>query len=220
MKILLVEDDFLLGEAIQASLTYESLSVDWFTDGISAENAISLTNYDGAILDICIPGKTGIEVLKNIRRQGNDLPVIILTALGTVSDRVTGLDHGADDYMVKPFDITELSARLRALVRRSKGRVLSKITHHDIVVMPDTKTVTKGGITIDLSRQEYLILTKLLENQDRLFSQQDLTTHIYSWDKEIGSNTVEVYIHYLRKKFGKSLIRNKRGVGYVIERSR
>ena len=218
MKILLAEDDPLLGEAIQAGLTYGGMRVDWFTDGNSAQSAIELSDYDGAILDICMPGQSGIELLKKVRKQGRDLPVLILTALGTVTNKVTGLDSGADDYMVKPFDMEELQARLRALVRRSKGRIEPKIQYMDITIFPDMKIVHQHGQVVDLTRQEYLILLKLVESQGRYYSQEDLIDHLYSWSQDIGSNAIQVHIHHLRKKLGKSLIRNKRGFGYVIEK--
>jgi two-component system response regulator QseB len=218
MKILLAEDDRLLGEAIEAGLSYEGMSVDWFKDGTSAQAALELSVYDGAILDICMPGQSGIELLKRMRKDGSDMPVLMLTALGTVADRVTGLDSGADDYLVKPFDMDELQARLRALVRRSKGRTEPRIRYLDITITPDSKIVEKAGQAIDLSRQEYLVLLKLIESQGRYFSQQELINHLYSWSQDIGSNTIQVHIHYLRKKLGKSLIKNKRGFGYIIEK--
>jgi two-component system response regulator QseB len=218
VRILLAEDDVLLGDAIQVGLSYEGICVDWFRDGISAEKAIGSGVYDGAVLDICMPGQSGIEVLKSLRGRGGDLPVLMLTALGTVADRVTGLDFGADDYLVKPFDIDELLARLRALVRRSNGRAEPEIRHLDITIFPNSRTVKKSHEVVDLSRQEYLILQKLVENCGRIYSQQELTDYLYRWDQNIGSNTVQVYIHHLRKKLGKPLIKNRRGIGYVIEK--
>ncbi len=217
MKILLAEDDHLLGEAIEASLKFEGLSVDWFKRGDVAEEALKLNTYDSVILDIGLPGRNGLEVLKNIRAVGNSIPVLLLTALGSVTDRVSGLDYGADDYLVKPFDMDELLARLRALVRRAAGRSEPNIKFKDITITPSTRQVKQSGSLVEVSRYEYLILMRLIENRGRAYSQQSLSDYIYDWREEIESNTVQVHIHHLRKKLGKSLIKTKRGVGYVIE---
>jgi two-component system response regulator QseB len=218
MKILLAEDDTLLGEAIEASLAFEGMSVDWFKRGDIAEDALSLNTYDSLILDIGMPGRNGLEVLKNIRAQGNAIPVLLLTALGSVTDRVSGLDYGADDYLVKPFDMDELLARLRALVRRSAGRSEPTIQYKDITIMPNNRRVEQSGREIELSRHEYLILCHLIENRGRIYSQQALTDYVYPWNEEVESNTIQVHIHHIRKKLGKSLIQTRRGVGYVIEK--
>lgn len=217
MKVLLAEDDHLLGEAIEASLKFEGLSVDWFKRGDVAEEALKLNTYDSVILDIGLPGRNGLEVLKNIRAIGNGTPVLLLTALGSVTDRVSGLDYGADDYLVKPFDMDELLARLRALVRRAAGRSEPSIKFKDITITPSTRRVEQSGRLVEVSRYEYLILMRLIENRGRAYSQQALSDYIYDWREEIESNTVQVHIHHLRKKLGKSLIKTKRGVGYVIE---
>jgi two-component system response regulator QseB len=217
MKILLAEDDALLGEAIKASLVFEGMSVDWFKRGDSAEDAIQLNSYDSVILDIGMPGRNGLDVLKNVRAQGNVIPVLLLTALGSIPDRVSGLDYGADDYLVKPFDMDELLARLRALVRRSVGRSDPGIIFRDITISPSERRVEQAGEVVDLSRHEYLILIRLIENPGRIYSQQALIDYVYSWDEEVESNTIQVHIHHLRKKLGKTLIRTRRGIGYVIE---
>jgi len=219
MKILLAEDDILLGEAIQASLDFEGISVDWFERGNEAEMAIQMNSYDGVILDIGLPGISGLEIVKKLRTQGNAIPVLLLTALGSITDRVTGLDSGADDYLVKPFDIDELLARLRALVRRAAGRVETSLQHQDIVLWPQAHRVEKAGQEITLSRYEYLILSHLLENRGHVYSQQALSDYVYEWNEEVESNTVQVHIHHLRKKLGKSLIKTRRGLGYVIEKN-
>lgn len=218
MKILLAEDDHLLGEAIEASLKFEGLSVDWFKRGDVAEEALKLNTYDSVILDIGLPGRSGLDVLKNIRSIGNGIPVLLLTALGSVTDRVSGLDYGADDYLVKPFDMDELLARLRALVRRASGRSEPTIKFKDITITPNERHVEKAGEHVQLSRYEYLILSHLIENRGRIYSQRALTDYIYDWREEIESNTIQVHIHHLRKKLGKSLIKTRRGVGYVIEK--
>lgn len=218
MKILLAEDDNLLGEAIEASLVFEGMSVDWFKRGDAAEDALNLNSYDALVLDIGLPGRNGLEVLKNIRGQMNATPVLLLTALGSISDRVSGLDTGADDYLVKPFDMDELLARLRALVRRSVGRSEPVIKYRDIMITPETRRVEKSGQRVELSRHEYMILRHLLENRGRIYSQQALTDYVYPWNEEIESNTIQVHIHHLRKKLGKALIQTRRGIGYVIEK--
>jgi len=218
MKILLAEDDTLLGEAIQASLDFDGISVDWFQRGDEVEAALNLNSYDGIILDIGLPGKNGLEIVTSLRKQGNPIPVLLLTALGTITDRVTGLDRGADDYLVKPFDTEELLARLRALVRRSAGRVEPTLSHLDITVMPESRRVEKSGQAVELSRYEYLILIRLLENRGHIYSQQALSDYIYEWNEEVESNTIQVHVHHLRKKLGKTLIKTRRGIGYVIEK--
>ena len=218
MKILLAEDDVLLGEAVEASLTFEGMSVDWFRRGDLAEEALGINDYDALILDIGMPGRNGLEVLKNIRAKENATPVLLLTALGSIRDRVTGLDSGADDYLVKPFDMDELLARLRSLVRRSSGRVEPTIKYQDISITPSEYRVEKAGVAVELSRREYLILFHLIENRGRVFSQQALTDYVYSWSEDVESNTIQVHIHHLRKKLGKALIQTRRGIGYVIEK--
>lgn len=218
MKTLLAEDDTLLGEAIEASLVIEGFSVDWFKRGDEAEDALSMNAYDSLILDIGLPGRNGLEVLKNIRAKGNAIPVLLLTALGSVTDKVSGLDGGADDYLVKPFDMDELLARLRALVRRSAGRSEPIITFQDITITPESRRVEQAGRVVELSRYEYLILNHLIENRGRIYSQQALTDYVYPWSEEVESNTIQVHIHHLRKKLGKTLIQTRRGVGYVIEK--
>ncbi len=218
MKILLAEDDALLGEAIQASLDFEGISVDWFQRGDEAESALLLNEYDGAILDIGLPGMSGLEIVTRLRDQRNSIPVLLLTALGSITDRVTGLDSGADDYLVKPFDMDELLARLRALVRRAAGRVEPSIQYQDIVLWPQAHRVEKLGQLVELSRHEYLILSRLLENLGHIYSQRELSDYVYEWNEEVESNTIQVHIHHLRKKLGKTLIKTRRGLGYVIEK--
>ena len=217
MKILLAEDDIMLGEAIEAGLHYEGICVDWFKRGDAAEDALSLSDYDGFILDIGLPGRNGLKVLENLRRSGDHTPTLILTAMGTIEDRVNGLDQGADDYLVKPFDMDELLARLRALTRRSIGRSEPTIHYQDITITPAARRVEKSGQQIDLSRHEYLILCRLIENRGHVYSQRALEETIHQWNEEIESNVIQVHIHHLRKKLGKSLIRTRRGIGYVID---
>ena len=218
MRILLAEDDDLLGEAIQDGLRFKGHQVDWFSDGQSASLAISTEQYDCIILDIGMPKLTGLEVLDNLRISDNQTPVLILTARDAVSDRIAGLDKGADDYLTKPFDMDELAARLRALARRSKGRSQPTINHGDIVVYPDSHQVEKNGENLNLSRREYALFYKLIESAGKVFSQAELEDALYSWDGDIESNTIQVHIHNIRKKIDKKVIRTIRGVGYVVDK--
>ncbi len=217
MRLLLVEDDPLLGDGVRTGLGQEDYTVDWFRDARSAEAVLKSEHYDLMILDLGLPDKSGLEVLKQLRAQGNDLPVLILTARDSVSDRVAGLDNGADDYMIKPFDLDELSARLRALQRRHSGRAQSEIRHGEIVLNPAAHSVTLTGKPVDISPREYALLHLLLENEGMVMSRSRLEDGLYSWDGEVESNAIEVYIHHLRKKLGSTLIRTIRGVGYIID---
>lgn len=217
MRLLLVEDDPLIGDGIRAGLRQEDYSVDWFTEARTAEMALQSEQYDLMILDLGLPDKSGLEILKRLRSQGSELPVLILTARDAVSDRVAGLDTGADDYMLKPFDLDELSARLRALLRRSSGRASSEIIHGDIILDPAAHSVTKGGEKIDISPREYAVLHLLLSSVGKVMSRSRLEEGLYSWDGEVESNAIEVYVHHLRKKLGADLIRTIRGVGYIID---
>lgn len=217
MRLLLVEDDPLLGDGVRAGLGQDDYTVDWFRDARSAEAALKSEHYDLMVLDLGLPDKSGLEVLKQLRAGDSDLPVLILTARDAVSDRVAGLDGGADDYMIKPFDLDELSARLRALLRRRGGRAHSEIRHGEIVLDPVAHSVSFAGKTVDISPREYAVLHMLLESEGKVLSRSRLEDGLYSWDGEVESNAIEVYIHHLRKKFGSSLIRTIRGVGYIID---
>ncbi len=217
MRLLLVEDDPLLGDGVRVGLGHENYTVDWFKDARSAEAALKSEHYDLMVLDLGLPDKSGLEVLQQLRTRGSDLPVLILTARDAVSDRVAGLDSGADDYMIKPFDLDELSARLRALLRRHNGRAQSEISHGEIVLDPAAHNVTLSGKPVDVSPREYAVLHLLLENVGKVMSRSRLEDGLYSWDGDVESNAIEVYIHHLRKKLGSSLIRTIRGVGYIID---
>jgi two-component system response regulator QseB len=218
MRVLVVEDEILLGEGICAGLKQNGYTVDWAQDGNSAESAIMLENFDAVILDIGLPGKDGISVLSSVRKKGCSVPVLILTARDAVDDRVSGLDAGADDYLTKPFELQELSARLRALVRRSSGRSSPKIVHGDIEVDPAAHTVTLEGNDVEISRREFAILSYLLENEGKVASRNQLVEALYGWDDDVDSNALEVHIHHLRKKFGNKFIRTIRGVGYMVQK--
>lgn len=217
MRLLLVEDDPLLGDGVCVGLGHEDYTVDWFRNARSAEAALRSEYYDLMVLDLGLPDKSGLEVLQQMRARGDDLPVLILTARDAVSDRVSGLDSGADDYMIKPFDLDELSARLRALLRRRYGRAQSEIRHGEIVLDPAAHSVTLGGKPVDISPREYAVLHLLLENEGKVLSRSRLEDGLYSWDGDVESNAIEVYVHHLRKKLGSALIRTIRGVGYIID---
>lgn len=218
MRILIVEDDTLLGDGIRTGLTQNGYAVDWVEDGQAAETALMTNEYELMVLDLGLPKKSGLEVLQGVRKAENDLPVIILTAQDTVEDRIKGLDTGADDYLTKPFDLDELTARIRALLRRRGGRTSPVIEHGTLIVDPASHTVTKDGSTVDISPREFTILTLLLENRAKVMSRSRLEEGLYAWNDEVESNTVEVHIHHLRKKLGAELIRTIRGVGYIIDK--
>ncbi len=218
MRILLVEDDALLGEGLYTGLKRQQHTVDWVKNGEAAITAVGGTDYNVMVLDIGLPKMSGLQVLAHIRRQGSDLPILILTAKDAVSDRVSGLDAGADDYMVKPFEFDELCARIRALSRRVRGNIVETLKYKTIELDKAAHTVTLAGAPVELSRHEFTILEELLSATGQVFSKARLEEKLYSWSDEVESNTIEVYIHYLRKKFGADLIKTVRGVGYIIPR--
>ena len=219
MRILLVEDDALLGDALQVGLRQADHAVDWVRDGIGAETALATGDYAALVLDLGLPRLDGLEVLRRLRARKKTLPVLVLTARDTVDDRIRGLDAGADDYLVKPFDLGELSARLRALLRRASGQPSPVLTAADVTLDPATRRVECKGREVDLSAKEYALLHALMQQPERALSRAQLEEHLYAWGDEIGSNTVEVYIHHLRRKLGADVIRTLRGIGYVVARS-
>lgn len=218
MRILLVEDDNSLGDGIRAGLRQSGYTVDWCRDGRAAQLALDAEPYALMVLDLGLPQLSGLDLLKWLRRKGGEVPVLILTARDTVADRVKGLDSGADDYLVKPFDLEELAARIRALLRRHGGRAAPVICHGNLTLDPAAHTVTFDGQPADLSPREFAILQALLENAGHVLSRERLEQSLYGWDEEVESNTVEVHIHHLRRKLDAGLIRTVRGVGYVIEK--
>jgi len=218
MRLLLVEDDTLLGDGIRAGLSQEGYAVDWVEDGTAAELALKTGHYECMVLDLGLPKRSGLDILQNVRGQDNDIPVVILTARDTVEDRVLGLDSGADDYITKPFDLGELSARLRALMRRRGGRSTPVITHRGVTLDPASHEVRQDDQVVDISPREFTILQLLLENRGKVMSRSRLEEGLYAWNDEVESNTVEVHIHHLRKKLGSDLIRTIRGVGYIIDK--
>ncbi|MDX2476540.1 MAG: response regulator [Gammaproteobacteria bacterium] len=220
MRILLVEDDALLGDGICVGLTQAGFTVDWVKDGKAGLAAVSAGWHELIILDLGLPGISGQELLSSLRKDGHDIPVLILTARDTVDQRIAGLDAGADDYMTKPFDLDELSARLRALLRRRSGRTAPLLTHGDIVLDPAAHATTFRGEAVNLSHREFSMLQLLLESAGRVLSRQHFEENLYGWDEEIESNAIEVHIHHLRKKLGSDLIRTVRGVGYTIDKKK
>ena len=216
MRLLLIEDDTLLGDGIQAGLTQANYAVDWVTDGEAGEHGLRVENYDALILDLTLPKKDGLNILKSLRARGDMIPVLILTARDTIDDKVIGLDSGADDYLVKPFDLDELNARLRALLRRQSGRATPHIEYGNLHFDPVAHTLTQEGKSVTLSQREFAILQVLLENVGKILSRTRLEDSLYGWDDLIESNAVEVHIHHLRKKLGKELIHTVRGIGYMI----
>jgi two-component system OmpR family response regulator/two-component system response regulator QseB len=218
MRILLVEDDALLGDALQAGLKQAGHAVDWTRDGVSAETALATEEYAAVVLDLGLPRKDGLDVLRNLRARKRALPVLILTARDTVEDRIRGLDAGADDYLVKPFDLGELNARLRALLRRAGGQPAPVLAASGITLDPASRIVEYRGKPVELSSMEYALLQALMQQPGRALSRAQLEQHLYAWGDEIGSNTVEVYIHHLRRKLDAEAIRTLRGIGYVIAR--
>lgn len=218
MRILLVEDDELLGDGLKSGLNQQGYTVDWLKDGHVAELALLTETFDAVVLDLGLPKRSGLEVLKNIRLKGVATPVIILTARESLDDKVLGLDAGADDYVAKPFDLKELYARLRALQRRAAGRAEPLINYGHITLDPASHSVFLEGKRINISPREFTLLYKLLENAGRVLSREQLSQSLYGWDTEIDSNAVEVHVHNLRKKLGEELIQTIRGVGYMIDR--
>ena len=218
MKLLLVEDDALLGDGVRAGLKQAGFAVDWVQDGLAAKVALDSEDYDLLVLDLGLPKLSGMELLKSVRAKRASLPVLILTARDTVADRVAGLNAGADDYLVKPFDLDELIARLNALLRRSAGQVDLTLQHGAIELTPASHQVRLAGKDVSMSAREFSLLHTLLLHTGRVHSREQLEQTLYGWGEEVESNAVEVHVHHLRKKLGSDLIRTLRGVGYVIDK--
>ena len=216
MRLLLVEDDAMIGEAIRAGLKREGFTVDWVYDGESASRVLRSEEFDLLLLDLGLPRKGGLEVLAAARTCGQELPVLIITARDAVSDRVQGLDAGADDYLVKPFDLDELAARIRALLRRKSGRTAPMVEHLGVVLNAATHQVTRDGREIALSPKEFALLQLLVERPGTILSRARIEERLYGWGEEVESNAVEVHIHGLRRKLGADYILNVRGVGYRV----
>ena len=218
MRLLLVEDDRLLGNGIEVGLKQAGFTVDWAKDGREAQLALQTSEYEIVVLDRGLPRVGGMELLAELRKRGSDLPVMLLTVRDTARDRIEGLEAGAGDYLVKPFDLAELIARIRALLRRAHGRSLPLIEYRDLKISPDSMSVTRGTETIQLSARECAILTDLLEHRGTALSRTRLEESLYGWNEAVESVAVEADIHNLRKKLGSDLIKTIRGVGYLIQR--
>jgi two-component system OmpR family response regulator/two-component system response regulator QseB len=218
MRILLAEDDPLLGDGLRAGLRQLGFQVDWVRDGEAAERELRAQPYEAAVLDLGLPRKDGLDVLEAIRRTGVLTPVLVLTARDAVPDRIRGLDAGADDYVLKPVDLHELAARLRALVRRAHGQPQERLSAQDVVLDPASRAVQQAGEQVSLSTREFDLLQVFMLGAGRVLSREQLAQQLYSWGQEVESNAVEVHIHNLRRKLGPALIHTVRGVGYILQR--
>jgi two-component system OmpR family response regulator len=218
LKLLLVEDDAMIGGALLDALRAEGYAVNWVRDGLVADTALDSEPYDLVLLDLGLPKRDGLQVLRRLRARANPVPVLIATARDAVGDRVAGLDAGADDYIAKPFDTDELMARIRALIRRSAGRAEPVISHKGVTLHPATRQATLNGGPVALSAREWAVLEPMLQRPGAVFSRAQLEEKLYGWKDDISSNAVEVYIHGLRKKLGADLIKTVRGLGYVVPR--
>jgi two-component system OmpR family response regulator/two-component system response regulator QseB len=218
MRILLAEDDAMLGDGLRAGLRQAGFQVDWVRDGAAAERELASGVYAAGVLDLGLPLKDGLDVLKDLRARKIETPILVLTARDAVPDRVVGLDTGADDYVIKPVDLNELAARLRSLVRRSVGQLQETIRNAGVELDPAARSVSCNGEVVALSTREYDLLHALMRNTGRVLSREQLEQQMYSWGHEVESNTIEVHIHHLRRKLGSELIQTVRGVGYMVQR--
>ena len=218
MRLLLVEDDAMIGEAVLQVLRAEHYAVDWVRDGVMADGALKSEQYDLVLLDLGLPKRDGLDVLRALRSRRAHVPVLIATARDAVGDRIAGLDAGADDYVVKPYDIDELLARIRALLRRSAGRGEPVFAHKGVSLNPATREATVQGQPVSLSAREWAVLEALIARPGALLSRAQLEEKLFSWKDDVSSNAVEVYVHGLRKKLGNDFIQNVRGLGYVVPR--
>lgn len=216
MRILLVEDDLMVGEATRKGLRQDGFAVDWVCDGKAAELALDQEEYALMLLDLGLPQKGGLAVLRTLRAAGNPVPVLVTTARDAITDRVAGLDAGADDYLIKPYDLEELSARMRALLRRQSGRTDSVVQVRDVTLNAATHEVRLQGQPVSLSAREFALLRAFLDRPGVVLSRAQLEEKLYGWDDSIDSNAVEVHIHALRKKLGSDFIKNVRGIGYLV----
>ena len=216
MRLLLVEDDLMIGESVRKGLRQEGYVVDWVRDGAAAEAALAAETYSMLLLDLGLPRKDGLAVLEGLRARRNPVPVLIVTARDAVAERIKGLDHGADDYLVKPFSLEELAARVRAVLRRHAGRAQPRMEHAGLVLDPAARKVAYRGREVPVSAREFALLEALLERPGIPQSRARLEERLYGWGEEVASNSIEVHIHNLRKKLGERVIRTLRGAGYVL----
>jgi two-component system response regulator QseB len=221
MRILLVEDDPMIGSTLKTALQQENYTVDWVRDGQAGKAALDTTGdaYALVLLDLGLPKKTGLDLLREVRRAGNRVRVLIVTARDAVADRVAGLDAGADDYLVKPFSLDELAARMRALLRRDVAREDNVLRNGALALDPAAHAVTRDGVVVEMSAREFALLAALLERPGTALSKAQLEERLYGWGEEVESNTVEVHVHNLRKKLGAEAIRTIRGVGYLVDKA-
>jgi two-component system, OmpR family, response regulator QseB len=216
-RILLVEDDAPLGEGVKSGLEDEGHVVEWVRDGRLGREALAVESFSAVVLDLTLPRLDGLQILRELRARSDHTPVLILTARDTVANRVEGLDAGADDYLVKPFALAELKARVRSLTRRAAGRTSNRLEQHGVVLDRETRRVLHEGKPVELSAREYALLEALLEHPGRTLSRAQIEQRIYPWGQEVESNAIEVHVHHLRAKLFPGLIRTVRGVGYAIE---
>ena len=218
MRLLVVEDDTLLGDGVKAGLTQAGYAVDWVKDGVAADLALATTHYAAVVLDLGLPRLSGLDLLRRMRAGGAKTPVLILTARDAVEDRIKGLDGGADDYVVNPFDLNELAARLRALIRRSRGEAAPQLSVGAVRLDPAAHAVTLGDVPVELSAREFALLHAFMLNAGRVLSREQLAERLYAWGEEIESNAIDVHVHHLRRRIGAKAIRTVRGVGYLMPR--
>ncbi len=218
MRVLLVEDDWMIGEAVERSLRQASYAADWIRDGMLAIAALDTHTYDMVLLDLGLPGRDGHAVLAHVRSRHNAVPVVIVTARDALDERIRGLDGGADDYVLKPFEMTELLARMRAVIRRKSGAALPIMSNGVIALDPATREASTEGLTITLTAREFSLLHALMIRPGAILSRQELEGRIYGWNEEVESNAVEFLIHALRKKLGSAAIKNVRGVGWMVSK--
>ena len=218
MRILLVEDDALLGDGAKAGLAQAGFAVDWVKDGVAAELALETAGYAAVVLDLGLPRLSGLELLRRARAAGAKVPVLILTARDAVEDRIKGLDSGADDYLVKPFDLDELAARLRALIRRAGGEAAPRLRVGELELDPAAHRAAFRGAPVELAAREFALLHAFMLNAGRVLSREQLAERLYAWGEEVESNAIDVHVHHLRRKLAPGLIRTVRGVGYLMPR--
>jgi two-component system OmpR family response regulator/two-component system response regulator QseB len=218
MRVLVVEDDPLLGRGVQAGLEQAGFAADWVRDGLAADASLAATDYAAVVLDLGLPRLAGLDLLGHMRARGNRTPVLVLTARDALEDRVKGLDGGADDYMVKPFQFEELAARLRALVRRAHGEAAPVLRASGVTLDPGSRSVAWEGREVELPAREFDVLHELMLNAGRVLSREHLQERVYRWGEEVGSNAIDVHVHHLRRKLAPELIRTIRGVGYLMPR--
>ncbi len=219
MRILLIEDDLMIGAAVSVALKDAAYAVDWVKDGITAGSVLKSGEHQAVLLDLGLPGRDGLEVLRQLRQSGNPLPVIIITARDGVEDRIRGLDYGADDYLVKPFDVNELLARIRAVVRRKGGQAAPALTNGQVTLDPASHQAQCGDTAVLLSAREFALLHALLLRPGAILTRAELEERIYGWNEEVESNAVDFLIHAVRKKLGAEIIKNVRGAGWMVEKT-